>query len=297
MIPASCLRRRAAHGSTARINNFMKLFDLMERLKQYDIKPNRKRGQNFLIDKNILHKILAVADLKKIDNVLEIGSGPGILTFELAPRAAKVLAIEADKRLFALLGDRLNAGGVSTVQLVNADALRIEPAELNSEFSTGNYKIVANLPYGITGHFLKKYLDPLIAPKEMTLMVQREVAERITAKPGNMSLLAVAVQFYAEPKICFAVSRTCFSPSPNVDSAVIRLINIGIRFGDVNQVEFWKIVKAGFAAKRKQLKNNLRAFGVEKVAKALAAFGLNENARAEELSVEQWVKLTEEIRN
>ncbi|OGF37649.1 ribosomal RNA small subunit methyltransferase A [Candidatus Falkowbacteria bacterium RIFOXYC2_FULL_48_21] len=275
----------------------MKLFDLRELLKQYAIKPNRRRGQNFLIDKNILHKIVDAAELKKTDNVLEIGPGPGILTFELAPRAAKVLAIEADKRLFALLGDRLTAGGVSTVQLVNADALRIEPAELNPEFSAGNYKIVANLPYGITGRFLKKYLDPLIAPKEMTLMVQREVAERITAKPGEMSLLAVAVQFYAEPKICFPVSRTCFSPSPNVDSAVIRLTNIGHRFSNVNQTAFWPIVKSGFAAKRKQLKNNLRTFGVEKVAKALAAFWLKENARAEELSVEDWVKLTEEIRN
>ena len=264
----------------------------MELLKQYDIKPNRKRGQNFLIDKNILRKIVDAADLKKTDNVLEVGPGPGILTFELAPRAAQVLAIESDQRLFALLGDELNAAGISNVQLVNADALRIESVELNSEFGAGNYKIVANLPYGITGKFLRKYLDPQIAPAEMILMVQREVAERITAKPGQMSLLAVAVQFYSEPKICFPVSRTCFTPAPNVDSAVIRLQNIGQRFGDVKQVEFWKIVKAGFAAKRKQLRNNLRAFDSGKVAKALVALELNENARAEELSVEQWVRLT-----
>lgn len=288
-------REKSVHPCTSawmqRNTSFMKLFDLMELLKQYDIKPNRKRGQNFLIDKNILRKIVDVAELKTTDNVLEIGPGPGILTLELAPRARQVLAVEADKRLFALLSDRLNASGVTNVQLVNADALRVQPQELNSDFRAGNYKIAANLPYGITGRFLKKYLEPAIAPIEMTLMVQREVAERITAKPGQMSLLAVAVQFYAEPKICFPVSRTCFSPAPNVDSAVIRLTNIGNRFSGIDQALFWKVVKAGFAAKRKQLRNNLRAFGAAKVMSALAALGLDESIRAEELSVEKWVDL------
>ncbi|MFH0987946.1 MAG: 16S rRNA (adenine(1518)-N(6)/adenine(1519)-N(6))-dimethyltransferase RsmA [Parcubacteria group bacterium] len=265
-------------------------------------RPNKRLGQNFLTDKNILHKITGAADLKSTDNVLEVGPGKGVLTFEIAPRVKKLVTVEKDRRLIDELNSKLETLNPKQIQnpklriencelkIINADILEVEEKELRQEFHDEPYKIVANLPYQITSHFLRKFLESEYRPTEMIIMVQKEVAERIVEKRGNMSMLSVSVQFFCEPKILFSVSRGCFSPAPRVDSAVIRLANIKQTNLALEPERFFSAVRRGFRFKRKLLKSNL---GVS--AEFLKSVGVSENARAQELSVEDWVKIGEKL--
>lgn len=258
----------------------LSIFDL---LKKYDIKPSKRLGQNFLIDKNILNKIIAAADLSPEDVVLEIGPGLGVLTIELAKIAKKVIAIEKDKKMCEILQKILNAENIENVEIMNNDTL-------NAKYKLPNtkYKIVANIPYYLTSPLIRKFLETSNRPAEIILMVQKEVAQRIIAKPPQMNLLAISVQFYAEPKIIAYVSKDCFYPKPKVDSAIIKIIPKSIP--KINIEKFFKLVKTGFSSKRKMLKNNLSTL-LEASQINFEKIGLNPKVRAENLSIDEWLKL------
>jgi len=288
---------------------FMGLLQQTKQLcKQYNIKPARTRGQNFLICEKVYDKIVETADLKKEDVVLEVGPGLGFLTIKLAERVKKVVAVELDDKLAEVLRDRLKSQGIENVEVVNEDILKISNFQflISNKIPNSKFQIVANLPYNITSIFLRKFLSAEIKPKLMVLMLQKEVAERIVAYPPKMSLLAVSVQFYAEPKIIEIVPADCFWPKPEVDSAIIQIntkeaeplrketFRRGSAFND-----FFRLVKIGFSAKRKMLKNNLAAgyhISQQEAENKLKKAGFDIKIRAQELSVKDWARLFEEFK-
>jgi len=279
--------------------------------KKYHFWPSRKSGQNFLVDEKTLAKIVSAANLDPQDTVLEIGAGFGTLTFALAPRVKKVIAVELDKRLVKALRDLLNVQNVENVESVkvvkNVEVIEGDVFKLrtmNQELRTIrdlNYKLVSNLPYNITSFVLRNFLEIKPRPSEMTLLVQKEVAERITAKPGEMSLLSVVCQFYGQPEIISDVSKENFWPQPEVDSAILRIQGIAGDSGgckgllrDVGTKEFFSLVKIGFSARRKQLQNNLIAglkIDRKKIRECLDKNGFDIKIRAQDLSVDDWVRL------
>jgi len=251
-------------------------------LSKYQIHPKRYMGQNFLIDENVLEKIIESAELSKNDTILEIGPGLGILTIELAKRVKKVIAIEKDKTLYQTLKKILEKQKINNVELINGDILNT-----SYKLQATSYKLIANLPYYITSPVIRKFLEAEQKPEIMILMVQKEVAQRITAKPPKMSILSVAVQFYAEPEIITYVSKKSFYPKPKVDSAIIKIIPrpyVGRATSHINTEKFFNLVKRGFSAKRKMLKNNIPEIDFEKL-------GLNPKVRAENLSIDDWLKV------
>ncbi|HOZ16473.1 MAG TPA: 16S rRNA (adenine(1518)-N(6)/adenine(1519)-N(6))-dimethyltransferase RsmA [Candidatus Portnoybacteria bacterium] len=268
-------------------------------LKKYNIKPNKFMGQNFLIDKNILNKIIKTADIKSNDVILEIGPGPGMLTIELAKKAKKIVTIEKDKKMCVILQKILDVKNIKNVEIINTDILKIFNSQFSifNKFSITNYKIVANIPYYLTSPLIRKFLETDNPPSEIILMIQKEVAERICAKPPKMSLLSVAVQFYAKPEIIALVSKNCFYPAPKIDSAIIKIIpqaNTNYDKSDrkIDTEKFFRLVKTGFSAKRKMLFNNLKSeFQSSNVKSILKNIGLNPNCRAENLSIDDWIKL------
>ncbi|PKL72591.1 ribosomal RNA small subunit methyltransferase A [Candidatus Kuenenbacteria bacterium HGW-Kuenenbacteria-1] len=262
--------------------------------EKYGLHPQRQAGQNFLIDKNILNKIIQVAELKKDDVILEIGAGFGVLTRELAGRVKKVIAVELDKRLVVALKEELK--NFKNIVLINKDILKIQNLEL--KIINNKYKIVANVPYNITSAILRKFLsEELIRPSEMILLIQKEVAERIIAKPGQMSLLSISVQFYSQPKIISVVSKNSFWPAPKVNSAIIKL-NLNKQFNIEIEKDFFDLVRAGFSSRRKQLKNNLKKIKIRSkktMEKIFEELNFNPMIRAQELSVKDWVELYKKI--
>jgi 16S rRNA (adenine1518-N6/adenine1519-N6)-dimethyltransferase len=228
---------------------------IKDTLKDYNLKPSKALGQNFLVDQNILEKIIKAAEVSPDDTVLEIGPGTGILTKELSKYARKVIAVEKDRKIMGLLEENLK--DCKNVELINADILKADIQGL----ALGTYKVVANLPYYITSPIIRKFLEnPPVngQPELMVLMVQKEVGQRICAAPPNMNLLAVSVQFYAQPEIVSWVSKNSFWPKPKVDSAIIKITpRIDTDNELINTDLFFKIVKAGFVQPRKQLLNNL----------------------------------------
>jgi len=253
------------------------------------LRPKKYLGQNFLVDKNILQKIIVVAEIKKSDYVLEVGPGRGVLTAELAKSAKRVLAVEKDKDLIA----DLNQNEWGNVRVLQADILKVTDEQLRCEFKDHAYRVIANLPYNISSEFLRLFLEREYAPKAMLLMLQREVAERICSKDGENSVLSLAVQFFADPVIRFLVKKNSFFPSPKVDSAIIEIKNIRKDKYPIDPGKFFQVVKKGFAQKRKQLKNNLKEFGEARVVDVLSVLGYSENCRAEELALNDWVKLAQ----
>jgi len=275
-------------------------------LRKYNIRPFKGFGQNFLISENILKKIVVAANISPEDTILEIGPGIGTLTIELAKKVKKVLAIEKDQKMVEILKETLK--DFNNVKIINADILKSNIQHLISNIQ---YKVVANLPYNITSPVIRKFLESKNPPKEMILMVQKEVAQRICAKPPNMTrstgsgssragrgmnLLAVSVQFYSEPKILFYVSKNNFWPRPKVDGAIIRL-KIENRKWKVDKDLFFKIARAGFSQPRKQILNNLSK--VLKLDKEKTKYWLKGNniaysQRAETLAIKDWLKLTKD---
>jgi len=266
----------------------MTLNEIKDICQAYQIVPTKSKGQNFLFDENIVEKIITSANLDKQDTVLEIGPGLGVLTEHLVEKSGQVIAVELDRKLLGFLHQKYSQ--VNNLEIVEGDILKLNIASLNLQTP---YKIVANLPYNITSNFIRNFLETASPPSEMIIMIQKEVAQRIVAKPGAMSLLSLSVQFYAEPKILFAVGRGSFWPSPKVDSAVISLkLKSQPVFGDSKL--FFKIAKIGFSAKRKQLHNNL-ANGLhlksDQVKAMIKKIGLNEKIRAQDLAIEDWIRL------
>jgi len=261
--------------------------------KKHRLRPSKRFGQNFLIDKGVLRKIIEVAEIYSEEVILEIGSGIGNLTQELAQKAKKVIAIEKDPKMVNLLKETLK--DFKNVEIIQRDILTISDSRfqiLNSD------KVVANLPYYVVSPVIRKFLESESPPKEMILMVQKEVAQRICGEPPDMSLLAVSVQFYAEPEIISYVPKTSFWPQPKVDGAIIKL-KVKSENLKVNRNLFFKIVKAGFSQPRKQLINNLSKklmIDKMKVGSWLLKNNIQPQQRAETLNVDGWIKLTKTIK-
>ncbi len=277
-------------------------------IQKYDLKPNKLLGQNFLIDQNVLKKIIAAAQLTKDDLVLEVGPGLGILTEALAREAGRVVAIEKDKKMAGIVRNVLNDRNARNVEIIEGDILKFPISNFQfpnkSQIQNSKkqkYKLVANIPYYLTGRVIRKFLESENPPSEMILMVQAEVAQRICATPPGMSLLAVSVQFYSKPKIISFVSKNSFWPTPKVDSAILEISQNrnGVRYlfsRYLTPFLFFKVVRAGFLHPRKQLINNLTQglkLDREQIAQALKKIGLTAEQRAETLNVEDWKKLTE----
>jgi 16S rRNA (adenine1518-N6/adenine1519-N6)-dimethyltransferase len=264
----------------------------IEICKIYEIKPSRTKGQNFLINEKIYDEIVSAAGVNTQDTILEVGPGLGFLTAKLAKVAKKVIAVELDDKLASFLQIGLDSQDVENVEIVNQDILKFNP-----EILEPNYKVVANLPYNITSIFLRTFLNHHNRPQSLVLMLQKEVAERLAAKPGDMSMLALSVQFFGDVEIIREVKAGNFWPEPKVDSAVVRLILKDENHSSIPRTQekaFFRIAKIGFSAKRKMLKNNLAAgLQIENSAaeKIITSVGLDARTRAEDLSVEQWQKL------
>lgn len=329
--------------------------------KANGIKPQRSKGQNFLIEEKYYDEVVAAADLTKADKVLEVGPGLGFLTAKLAERAGQVTAVELDNKLAELLKIRLKKEKITNVQVMSGNALdlqvgshyaevtrdkqeikdkrekikeassvipgdererggkgiqdqernRLDP-RLREDDRKNQYKIVANLPYNITSAFLRKFLSQAKQkPDLMVLLLQREVAERICAKPGQMSLLAVSVQAYATAEIIDLVPAKAFFPAPEVESAIIRIRiksqsaihssavypsvpQDGVVGAGIDEKSFFQLVRIGFSAKRKKLSHNLSAgFHISQTGATewLGRAGFGDNTRAQELSVDNWLWL------
>ncbi len=246
-------------------------------------------GQNFLINTGILDKIITAAELKKDDMVIEIGPGAGNLTKKLSERVNHVIAVEKDSRLISFLREKF---ANSNVEIVEGDILHIG-ADISRSPASGKYKVIGNIPYYITSHILRAIFEQWHKPKLVVFMVQKEVAQRIVAKPPKMNLLALSVQFYAEPKIVGYIFRGSFRPMPNVDSAIIKLTILN-RPLTTNSEMFFELIKAGFSEKRKKLINNLaKNFGMmkEDLLKKFEGVNIKHDIRAENLSLNQWLEL------
>jgi 16S rRNA (adenine1518-N6/adenine1519-N6)-dimethyltransferase len=270
-------------------------------LEQWDLRPSKGLGQNFLVDQAALDRIVAAAELTREDVVLEVGAGLGTLTSRLAQSAGHVVAVELDQRLLPVLESEL--AGIENVTLVRGDILELDPqtlltpiSNLQSPTSNLQYTVVANLPYYITSAVLRHLLEARLKPRRMVVTVQREVAERIVAQPGQMSLLAVSVQYYGRPRLLFRIKPGSFYPSPGVTSAVVRIdLYVAPATPAVDTDAFFRIVRAGFAQRRKQLHNALAA-GLgrsrDEVAAQLNRAGVDPQRRAQTLSLEEWRQVT-----
>jgi len=280
---------------------------------QYRIFPSKGLGQNFLVDKSVLKKIIKAANLTKKDVVLEIGPGIGNLTRELARKTKRVIAVEKDPKLVKILKETLlkehsffstlryaRVKEFKNIEIIQSDILKIQDTRYKIQ---DTYKVVANLPFYIVAPVIRKFLEShKVQPCTMTLMVQKEVAQRICARPPDMNLLAVSVQFYAEPEIISYVSKKSFWPQPKVDSAILKITPLGKKAATAGILpeEFFRVVKAGFFQPRKQISNNfskMLKLDKEKTKKWLLKNGVKPEDRAENLLVEDWIKLTKNIIN
>ncbi len=274
---------------------------LRELLRELAIRPTKGKGQNFLTDRAVVGRIADMARLEPGDVVVEVGPGLGILTHELIARVGpegRVVAVELDRRLAAYM--REEYAETPTLRLVEADVLRQTPDDLLAGLLEKTpYAVVANLPYSITSAVLRHFLDAPRRPTTLTVMVQREVAERIVAQPPDMSVLAVAVQFYGQPTIALRIGPTAFIPRPKVDSAVIRIaLHPTPPLPDAAIPGFFAVVAAGFGQKRKQLVNSLAAglgLSRDQTIAALVAAGIAPEQRPEKLVVADWLRLYEAI--
>jgi 16S rRNA (adenine1518-N6/adenine1519-N6)-dimethyltransferase len=265
-------------------------------LRRFGLRAKKGLGQHFLIDEGVLGLILSTAQLTPEDVVLEVGPGLGVLTSELARKAGRVIAIELDDKLAAILKQSLSS--FKNITIINEDVLKIDPAalirELRAKLPSQSYKVVANLPYYITSPVLRHFLEAGVKPQLMVVMVQKEVAEEIVAKPGRMSLLSVSVQLYGEPTIAGYVPSQSFYPAPEVDSALLKIVPYSRPPVDIETESFFALVRAGFSAARKQIVNSLaQGLGVSKaeVLFLLEKANIVPQRRAETLSLEEWARL------
>ncbi|MEK7154322.1 MAG: 16S rRNA (adenine(1518)-N(6)/adenine(1519)-N(6))-dimethyltransferase RsmA [Patescibacteria group bacterium] len=264
---------------------------IKDELDQLGIEPKKSLGQNFLINEGIYRKIVAALEIKRDETVVEIGPGLGTLTQYLVNAGAKVIAIEKDRRLIDWLKNKFKNN--PKIKIVENDILKIDPRKLGLE--KDNYKVVGNIPYYLTSRLIRTVFEKWPHPEKIVLMVQKEVAQRICAKPPEMSLLAVSVQYYSKPKIISYVSRNSFYPAPEVDSAIIKLETQNLELKTNEVKNFFKVVRAGFAGKRKQLANNLTAglkISKQEIRQKLTLIDIDPQRRAETLTIEEWQRIT-----
>lgn len=298
------------------------MHDVQTLAQELGVRPDQGSGQHFLVDERVLGTIVKTAAIKKGENILEIGPGFGVLTRELVKKGAHVVAVEFDRKLAAylkkngvrnLFADKKTPGTVFRV--IQGDILSFSNKEISEWFGSKPYRVVANIPYHITGKIIKKFVSS-DAPKPtgLVLLVQKEVAERVCAQPGKMSLLALSVQLYAKPSIAFDVPAEAFWPVPAVDSALLVITDVSeapnppliplprqardrhlVKEGkSIDEKRFWQVVRIGFSNPRKQLRNNLASglsFTQDVVKAALKRSELAETARAQELSIPDWIAL------
>ncbi len=278
-------------------------------LKKYNLSPKKGLGQNFLSNPFHLQKIVDAAELTVEDTVLEVGPGPGLLTQLLAQQAGRVIAVELDENMVNLLHTEYSH--LPNLTVIHADILQtqldslLQFAQDSSKAQSqiinqkSKIKVVANLPYYITSAAIRHLLESRPQPQRLVVTIQKEVAQRIVARPGQMSVLAVSVQFYGAPALVHHIPAGAFYPPPKVDSAVVRIdTHAGPPIEGVDANQFFQVVKAGFSQKRKQLKNTLssglRLPAVE-VVQALNAAGIEPSRRAQTLSLEEWGRLVKEL--
>jgi 16S rRNA (adenine1518-N6/adenine1519-N6)-dimethyltransferase len=265
-------------------------------LDAYDILPKKSLGQNFLHDPNMLDKIVTLAALTPDDRVLEIGPGTGALTGRLARAARQVIAIEVDERLQPVLEDVV--AQYPNLSVIYKDILEVD---MQSIFPGESYIVVANLPYYITSAILRHLLESAHRPQRLMLTVQQEVAERMVARPDDMGILSVSVQFYGRPQIVARLKPSVFWPRPDVDSAVVRIDTYEKPPIDISDEKtFFQVVRAGFGQKRKQLKNSISSGLHLDAATTSAIFestGIDPHRRAETLTLEEWARLTRAFEN
>jgi 16S rRNA (adenine1518-N6/adenine1519-N6)-dimethyltransferase len=260
-------------------------------LTRHGVRLARELGQHLLVDREALDRIVDAAGLTPETEVLEVGPGVGALTAELSRRAGRVVAVELDRRLLAVLGETVPA---ANVEVIGGDALAVD---LPSLFFGRPYRLVANLPYNVATALLRRllYLPAPRRPREMVVMLQREVARRLAARPGDMSRLAVEAQLVADVELLFEVGPQSFLPPPEVSSAVVRLRPLAAPRVPTLPTEqrFFHTVEAGFRHRRKQLHNALGELGVgsERIGAALEASGIAGSRRAETLTLEEWSRL------
>ena len=265
--------------------------DISGLLKQYGLHADKRLGQNFLGDPYTLEKIVRAAEIQPTDTVLEIGPGLGSLTRYLAASALKVVAVELDDKLFPPLEAVI--APYRNIYLVHGDMLKIEPEEIIEQ---PEYLVVANIPYYITSALIRHLLESNPKPRRIVLTIQKEVAERICAGPGDMSLLALSVQVYGQPRIATQIPAGAFFPAPKVDSSVLVVDIFSVPRVEEHLLDvFLQLIKAGFSQKRKKLRNSISA-GMHQspveAEKMLHAADIDPQRRAETLSLEEWGKLS-----
>lgn len=263
--------------------------DLKVAMQLAGIKANKGLGQHFLIDKESIDAIIDAAEITPDDTILEVGPGLGVMTDELAKTEAQIVAVETDHNLVELLRRRLP----ENVRVEEADIMKFNLAELPAD-----YKVVANVPYYITSPIIRLLMESKNPPTQSVLLIQKEVAERIASKPGDMSILALSVQYYADVELVVDVPRDRFYPIPNVDSTVIKLVRKDQPAFEADTAKLFRLIKAGFGEKRKQLRNSLSGglqMTSDEAAGLIEQAGLKETARAQELSLEQWKSLYDAV--
>jgi len=263
-------------------------------------RAKKSLGQNFLKSEVALNKMCEAGEVDEQDIVLEIGPGKGALTEKLLEKAKKVLAIEKDNELFEFLKEKfVNEIKNGKLELINEDILDIDVKNYN--LKNGEYKIIANIPYNITGAIFKKFLSGDIQPQKMVLLVQKEVAERIVTRDGKESILSISVKVYGTPKYIMKVNKRFFSPSPKVDSAIVAINNISKNNLKTKREEefFFNLVKTGFAHKRKvlhkNLENILKDIGLQNPTEEFQKMGIGSKTRAEELKIEKWIEISDKL--
>lgn len=260
------------------------------------ILKKKSLGQNFLKSPQVISDIVLAAKVTEHDAVLEIGPGEGVLTSELLKTGAHVVSIEKDDRLIPELHKTFSREiSLKQLELVHADVLDVNITNLIKD----KYKLVANIPYYITGQIIRIFLENNKQPESMTLLVQKEVAERIVARDNKESLLSLSVKIFGDPKLVRVVGRGAFSPQPNVDSAVIIIENISKnKLGQINENLFFKTIRAGFAHKRKQLLPNLsEIYSKTDLIVIFEKLNLDSKVRAEDLTLEKWINICEGLQN
>ncbi len=263
---------------------------IKELLNQRHSGPIKELGQNFLIHRPTLDKVIKAGEVTNEDTILEIGPGLGVLTIELAKNAGQVIAVEQDEKIIPLLKQNLAQACINNVTIINQDILSTQTNELLGTVS--KYKLIANIPYQITSKIFWKFIhEESFKPSLVIMLIQKEVANRVLAQPGNMSLLSVLAQYYGQAEQVAVVLKTCFLPSPKVDSAVIKIsLNTNSKSTSQDRSVI-SLAKTGFNNRRKTLKNNLQGYrnlSSQDIEQALSQLGKTPTARAQEFSVTDW---------
>jgi len=272
---------------------------ILSLLKEFSFKPSDLLGQNFLINDDVLDAIVEAADIKPNDQVMEIGPGIGNLTARLAEKADFVLAVEKDQRFFPIiqkqLGDHLRSFNKTPKSSANVELIFGDILHYNfQEHLQPGYKVVANIPYYITGKIIEMLLAAKVRPSKIVLLVQKEVAQRIIAEAGNMSILAISVQLYSNPKLAFIVPKEDFYPAPKVDSALLVCDILKKPRVKVDEKKFFRLIKSCFAGKRKQLKNTLRnnlKMSVTQLQQLEQSGVIDLDHRPQDLNIDIWFKI------